>query len=105
MKAHGGELVCAVLVFLLLAGCSGGGSGISPDSHRLTQKQMLADYDAMWKNIDENYPLMGVAERVTKKDFARCVPGTGKSWPGQSRTRIFLMCFPAAWGNLREPGT
>lgn len=37
----------------------------------LTQKQMLEDYDTMWKDIDENYSLMGVAERTTGKDFSK----------------------------------
>lgn len=37
----------------------------------LTREQMLADYDAMWKDIEENYPLMGVAERTTGENFAQ----------------------------------
>jgi hypothetical protein len=73
------ESVCkfvSVLVLLcLFCGCSSGSKGvgawISADSHKLTQAQMLADYDAMWKDIDENYPLMGVAERTMGKNFAK----------------------------------
>ncbi|WP_411677988.1 S41 family peptidase [Caproicibacter sp.] len=49
----------------------GVGATLSIDSHRLTREQRMADYDAMWKDIDDNYPLMGVAERTTGNDFQK----------------------------------
>lgn len=68
--------IAVLLVFCLLCGCAKSriGSKTNPiyfKDNKLTQEQMLADYDAMWKDIDENYPLMGVAERTTGKDFAK----------------------------------
>ena len=48
---------------------AGAGAVLSGESHKLTQQQRLEDYDAMWKDIEDNYPLMGVAERTAKKDF------------------------------------
>lgn len=38
-------------------------------SHVLSKEQMYQDYDFMWKIICENYPYIGVAERVTGLDF------------------------------------
>lgn len=67
--------ICVLfMVCLSLVGCSAqekiAGAVLSEDSHALTQAQMLEDYDAMWRQIEENYPLMGVAERTTEKDFS-----------------------------------
>lgn len=77
---------CLTLMLFLLpaAGCASGKQGASVPGNadsgssvgafggvRLTREQMLADYDAMWKDIEENYPLMGVAERTTGEDFTR----------------------------------
>lgn len=71
--------ILAVCLLLSASGCSpqpppgpkGVGAVLSADSHRLTKEQMLADYDAMWRDIGDNYPLMGVAARTTKKDFKK----------------------------------
>jgi len=69
------KFIAILLLLCILSGCSNGpkgvGAGLSSQSHKLTQEQMLADYDTMWKDIDENYPLMGVAERTTGKDLAK----------------------------------
>ncbi|HEX3040051.1 MAG TPA: S41 family peptidase [Caproiciproducens sp.] len=69
------KFVSALLLLCLLCGCANEPKGVGAvpvsSSHKLTREQMLADYDAMWKDIDENYPLMGVAERTTGKDFAK----------------------------------
>lgn len=35
----------------------------------LSEAKMLEDYDTMWNIIEENYPYMGVAARVTGNDF------------------------------------
>lgn len=35
----------------------------------VTKKEMLEDYDTLWKDIEENYPYLTVAGRVTGKDF------------------------------------
>lgn len=69
---------------LLLAGCAAGkvpvslGSAepvsagpVSSGMAELTREQRLADYDELWKNIEENYPLMGVAERTTGENFSQ----------------------------------
>lgn len=71
MKRTLSIIMCIILTLCILPGCSFDNSGISPNSHRLTKQQMLGDYDAMWRDIDENYSLMGVAERTTKKDFSK----------------------------------
>lgn len=73
MKKISCSIVAFFLLFSLLNGCSGSKAAekAPPEISPLTPQQMLADYDAMWKNIEEDYPLMGVAARTTHKDFAK----------------------------------
>ena len=104
MRVHGGKLICAVLAFLLLTGCSGMGGGISSGSHRLTQEQMLADYDAMWKDIDDNYPLMGVAKRTTKKDFAKVRAEYGEKLTGAKSDADFFDVLSGCVGEFEGTG-
>jgi hypothetical protein len=71
--------VLSLILILSVSGCSakpsgsavGVGAVMNADSHKLTRKQMLEDYDTMWKDIEDNYPLMGVAERTTGKNFSQ----------------------------------
>lgn len=41
----------------------------SEDSHALTREQMEEDFDYFWNEVEENYPLYGVAERVNGVDY------------------------------------
>lgn len=73
---NGRHGVCLILaICIVLVGCSGRkdatGAVLSDSSHGMTYEQMLEDYDIMWQQIEENYPLMGVAERTTRKQFSR----------------------------------
>jgi Periplasmic protease len=43
---------------------------LSEQSHALSKEQMYQDYDYMWNIISENYPYIGVAERVTGLEFS-----------------------------------
>lgn len=47
----------------------GVGAVLSPTSHALTKKYMYEDYDAFWKNAEENYPFWRVAEETTGNDL------------------------------------
>lgn len=47
----------------------GVGAMLSPTSHALTKKYMYEDYDAFWKNAEENYPFWRVAEEATGNDL------------------------------------
>ncbi|KSV58291.1 S41 family peptidase [Acetivibrio ethanolgignens] len=47
----------------------GVGAVLSPMSHALTKKYMYEDYDAFWKNAEENYPFWRVAEETTGNDL------------------------------------
>lgn len=44
-------------------------ANLIPKVLNLSEEEMLGDYDTMWQILDENYPYMGVAERLTSKDF------------------------------------
>lgn len=67
-KLEKGILLFLLCTLVICTGCGssskGVGATLSANSHKLTKEQRLADYDAMWKDIEENYPLMGVAERT-----------------------------------------
>ncbi|MEG0981699.1 MAG: S41 family peptidase [Erysipelotrichaceae bacterium] len=53
-------ILCVCLLALSLSGCG---------SSELKPQEMLEDYDSMWVTIENNYAQMGMAKRLTGKDF------------------------------------
>ncbi|MEF9921216.1 MAG: S41 family peptidase [Erysipelotrichaceae bacterium] len=53
-------ILCVCLLSLTLSGCG---------SSELKPQEMLEDYDSMWVTIENNYAQMGMAKRLTGKDF------------------------------------
>lgn len=80
----------------------GVGAVLSPTSHALTKKYMYEDYDAFWKNAEENYSFWRVAEETTgnnleelKKEYRKEIEEIENDWQFHD---LIIKCIDAFGG-------